>query len=378
MRILILLIFTFIISKTEAQSSVLNRADSLYQNGNFSKAIAAYQSLDKHREFYDRIAKAYVAIGNYDLAIENYKRSVEIDPKNALVLYDYAKLLSKIKQFEASVAVLNDLMNLDYRNPNYHYDLGLALERLKDSSAINRYLSTYRLDPTHQKAIYKLAKHYLQKGRHSITEKYINEGLITYENNVELISLKAQSYFSRKYYTKAQIWFEKLIYLGESSEFIHEKLSICYAQNYEYERAIEQKKKVLEYDPYNTNAILAIGNYYQQLNDFEKAEQYYKQVLLLRDVPIDYEYQQLGIVLNRQDKHKEAVAAFQKSLKENPENISSAFYIVTSKASYYSDIDAKIKLYEDFLKKYPSTNYRVLAAYSLKQLKEEKFLKEKE
>jgi tetratricopeptide (TPR) repeat protein len=95
-------------------------------------------------------------------------------------------------------------------------------------------------------------------------------------------------------------------------------------------------------------------------------------------VPLDYEYQKLGVVLNRLDKHQDAIAAFQKSLKENPENISSAFFIVSTKDKYYSDIDAKIKLYEDFKKKYPESPYVRFAELRIKELKEEEFLKEKE
>lgn len=38
-----LILFLLILFKTEAQTSVLNIADSLYANGNYSKAIAQYQ-----------------------------------------------------------------------------------------------------------------------------------------------------------------------------------------------------------------------------------------------------------------------------------------------------------------------------------------------
>lgn len=81
-------------------------------------------------------------------------------------------------------------MNIDYRNPNYHYEMGLAQNRLKDSTAINRFISAFQLDRTHQKAIYQIAKHYLKRGRFSLVDHYTEIGLENYENNVELISLK--------------------------------------------------------------------------------------------------------------------------------------------------------------------------------------------
>ncbi|OUR98336.1 hypothetical protein A9Q86_14910 [Flavobacteriales bacterium 33_180_T64] len=378
MRIFFILIALVIIIKVEAQSSVLSRADSLYINGNYSKAIATYKTYNDQAEVYNKIARAYVAIGNYDLALTNYEASIKANSDGALVKYEYARLLSKTKQFKKAATVFNDLVNVDYKNPNYHYELGLVLDKLKDSTAINRYRSAYDLDKTHQKAIYKIAKYFLKKRKHSLAEDYIDKGLENYKNNVELISLKAQSYYLQEYYTKAQVWFKKLIDLGESSEFIHEKLSLCYSQNYEFELAIEQRKLALKFNPYNANALFVIGTYYEKLKDYVNAEKYIKEALTFKDVALGYEYQKLGVVLNRQNKYRAAIEAFEKAVKEDPENISYVFYIISTKDKFYADIDVKIKLYEDFKEKYPQSVYTQFAVARLAELKADKFLKQKE
>ncbi|MCB0383634.1 MAG: tetratricopeptide repeat protein [Psychroserpens sp.] len=378
MRIIVTLLFAITMFKTEAQSSVLTIADSLYLNGNYSQAITAYKSYENQDEVFDKMAKSYLAIGNYDAALHYYKLNIEVHPEDALSKYEYAKLLSKTKQFEASIEVFNDLMNIDYRNPNYHYEMGLALEKINDSSAINRFRTAYDLDGTHQKAIFKIAKHFLIKRKHETSHRYIDKGLETYENNVELISLKAQNYYYQEYYNQAKIWFQKLIDLGESSEFIHEKLSSIHAELSEYEQAISQRQLVLNYNPYDSNALFLIGTYYERLNDFTNAENYIIQALKLKDVPLDYEYQKLGVVFNRQERYQEAIEAFKKSLKENPENVSSAFFIVSTKDRYYADIDSKIKVYQDFIENYSNSPFLSFAKRRLSELKEEKFIKEKE
>ena len=378
MRIIVTLLFAITMFKTEAQSSVLTIADSLYLNGNYSQAITAYKSYENQDEVFDKMAKSYLAIGNYDAALHYYKLNIEVHPEDALSKYEYAKLLSKTKQFEASIEVFNDLMNIDYRNPNYHYEMGLALEKINDSSAINRFRTAYDLDGTHQKAIFKIAKHFLIKRKHETSHRYIDKGLETYENNVELISLKAQNYYYQEYYNQAKIWFQKLIDLSESSEFIHEKLSSIHAELSEYEQAISQRQLVLNYNPYDSNALFLIGTYYERLNDFTNAENYIIQALKLKDVPLDYEYQKLGVVFNRQERYQEAIEAFKKSLKENPENVSSAFFIVSTKDRYYADIDSKIKVYQDFIENYSNSPFLSFAKRRLSELKEEKFIKEKE
>lgn len=378
MRIVFSLLFIMMFSKTEAQSSVLNKADSLYLNGNYSKAISAYQSYSNQDEVYDNIAKSYVAIGNYQEALQYYKLNIKSHPEDVLSKYEYAKLLYKTKQFEASIHVFEELMSIDSLNPNYHYEMGVALEKTNDSTAIQRFKSAYDLDQTHQKTIFKIAKHFLIKGKHNASHEYIDKGLATYTNNVKLISLKAQNYYYQDYYKDAKIWLKKLIDLGESSEFIHEKLSIIHADFYEYEEAITQRKLALKYNPNDSNALFVIGTYYERLKDYKNAETYMLQALKLKDIPLDFEYQKLGMVLNRQERFNEAIDAFKRSLKENPDNVSSAFFIVTTKDHFYADIDSKIKAYEDFIDLYSKSPFLDFAKQRLSELKNEKFLKEKE
>ncbi len=53
-----------------------DKADDFYANGNFAKAIEAYKAVDNLGEVYDKIAKAYIAIGNYGEGLGNYKKAL--------------------------------------------------------------------------------------------------------------------------------------------------------------------------------------------------------------------------------------------------------------------------------------------------------------
>lgn len=361
----------------EAQSSVLSFADSLYTHGNYSKAIEVYKSMDNEEAGYVKMARSYIALGNYDAALTNYEKAAEFNPEDALLKFEYAKFLTKQKKYKLASELFNDLIYLDYRNPNYHYEMGVVLEKLKDSTSYNRFYSAYNLDKTHQRAIFKLAKYHLIKRHHETSHRYIEKGLEFYANNVELVNLKAQNYYYQGYYRKAITWFEKLLELDESSEFIHEKLSICYVEYSEFEKAIKHRKKLLEFNSNDLTSMYMIGSYYEKLNDFENAELYISNYLDRKDVQLHNEYRLLGTIYNRQKNYEEAIKAFQKALKENPSDIFTEFYIVRTKDEYYADIDSKIKLYEDFLKKYQNdTPFRVMAQQRLKELRDEKFLKD--
>jgi len=375
MKVSFALVFCLIISVSNAQS-LIEKADKFYAFGNYTKAIETYKSVKNLDEVYDEIAKAYIAIGNYGEGLNNYKKAIEANPDNALLKYEYAKLLSRTKNYNDANTLFKTLIEADSLNPNYHYELGVVLEKQKDTLAINEFLKTFNLDLTHQKAIFKLAKHLIVKRKFKESHRYLDKGLESYANNVELISLKAQAYYYQDYFTHSVVWFKKLLDLGEASEFIHEKLSLSYAQNSDYEDAIYHRKQALRYNPYDANAMFVIGGYYERLSDFEMAEEFYNRSLALQDVSLSNEFQKLGRVLNRQKKYDQAIRAFQKSLKEDPSNIMSEFFIVRTKDEFYADIDTKIKLYENFMEKHKKNPYTRFAEARLKELKEEKFLEQ--
>ncbi|NRR90086.1 tetratricopeptide repeat protein [Winogradskyella undariae] len=351
-------------------------ADHLYVNGNFSKAIETYKSLKNLDVVYDDIAKAYIAIGNYDEALDYYDKAVTANEDNLLIKYEFAKLLARTKKYKEANLLFANLITSDILNPNYHYELGIVLEKQKDTAALEQFIKTFELDETHQKAIFKIAKHHLIKRNFIETHGYIDRGLESYKNNVKLISLKAQAYYHQEYYSQAVVWFQKLLDLGEKSEFIYEKLSLSFAQNSDYIEAINYRKKALKYSPNDANAMFVIAGYYEKLNNFEKAEEFMTKSLQLKDLPLSDEYQRLGTILNRQKKYEAAIKTFQKSLKEDPSNMVTEFYLLRTKDEYYADIDAKIRAYEKFVEKHKENPFVRFSESRLKELKQEKFLAE--
>ncbi|OZV69368.1 tetratricopeptide repeat protein [Winogradskyella aurantia] len=370
-----LTVFIFLIGITSASSqNQLQQADDLFALGNYSKAIENYKAIDNLETVYDKIAKAYIAIGNYGEGIAYYKKAIVANPEDDLLQYDYAKLLIRTKKYGAAKQLLHNLIVEDSLNPNFHYEMGLVLEKQKDTLALEAFKKVYTLDKTHQKAIFKVAKQHIIKRNFKEAHRLVDEGLGFYADNVELISLKAQAYYFQEYYTHAVVWFKKLIELGETSEFIHEKLSLSYAQNSDYEDAIYHRKEALKFNSFDANAIFVIGSYYERLSDFEKAESYYRNALEIKDVSLANEYQRLGIVLNRQKKYDEAIKAFQASIIEDPTDIMTEFYLIRTKDEYYADTDTKIMLYEKFKEKHKGGPLSAVADRRLQELKQEKFL----
>ncbi|TYB79081.1 tetratricopeptide repeat protein [Bizionia myxarmorum] len=370
----ILLVCILIFFKTEAQTSVLNVADSLFANGNFSEAIKTYKSYENVDAVSYKLAKSYVAIGNYDEALHYYQVRIKVFPNDVLLKYDYGQLLAKTKNYQTAKSVFNQLIAMDSLHPNYPYELGLVYEQLQDSLALKSFKRSFKLDNGHQKSIFKLAKRQLQIRNYDSVDYYVDIGLKAYENNVELISLKAQNSYWKKDFENASIWFEKLLVLGENSQFVHEKLSSCYSEMSEVHKAIDQQKLAIAKDPNNVENIYKLGLLYTRISDYKQAENYIKKAIEIVDVPLDIEYMKLGTIQNQQKKYAEAIQSFQRALYENPNNKYAAFYLVFTKDQYYKDVNTRIKLYEDFILKYPKNLFLYKAKSRLQELKQEKFM----
>lgn len=360
----------------QAQNSVLEKADSLVALGNYSKAIELYQTHNNPVAVNDKMARAFEAIGNYSDAVKYYEFAVNNNPDDAFLKYQLGKLLSRLKKYNQAKIVFTELINSDNQNPNYHYELGALLEKTNDSLSIPTFQKVYHLDNNHQKAIFKLARHHLIKRAHDSVSFYVEQGLKTYPENVELISLKAQNFYWKEYYTHAVVWFEKLISLGESSEGIHEKLSFCYAQNSDYDLAIEQLKLALKYNPKHSENIFRLGKLYQRNADYPNAEKHMALALSMMDTPLDAEYTDLASVYNHQKKYDQGISALNLAIKENPDNEYAHFILVYTKEAYYADTESKIKAYEQFVSKFPKGRFKFLAERRISELKKEQFLNE--
>ncbi|MGB1307456.1 MAG: tetratricopeptide repeat protein [Oceanihabitans sp.] len=367
------IILLFIFFKTEAQPSVLKFADSLYATGNFTKAIKAYNTYNEKTEVSIKIARAYQAIGNFGQALNYYKKSSTAHPNNTLILFEYAKLLYKTKNYQQALLYFNKLADVDKENPNLHYYTGLILEKRGDSTAQAAFKKAFNLDNTHQKSIYKIARYCLKKQKHDSVTHYVLIGLKSYPDNLDLISIQAQSYYWKKEYHLAIEWFQKLIKQKESTQFIHEKLGYCYLKTYQFNKAITQLLLALELDANNTETLFVLGQLYDRIQDFKNAEKYMNRAIELLNQPLDDMFTELAIVYNKQKEYPKAIATLKQAIKENPKNLQAHFYLLMTKDKYYKDLDMKLNAFQKFNKKFPNTIHTPTVKNRISELNLEKF-----
>lgn len=202
------LIVVFLVFKAEAQSSALAIADNLYNSGNYTAAINQYSKLGtEHASF--QIAKAYNAIGNFDKAIAQYENVIAKNPEFNLARFNLGKLYLKTKKPEKATVNFLKLTISDKKNPEYHYYLGRSYEDIKKhKQSTYWYKKAIALDSTHLRSIFRVGKYYVSRKEKDSVLKYVDKGLNFYENDVALISLKAQAFFNYQNYKESIPWFK--------------------------------------------------------------------------------------------------------------------------------------------------------------------------
>ena len=210
-----------LVAKAEAQTSALAISDSLYAVGEYEEAIEVMEGIsDNSERIHQSLAKYNWAAGNSARASEHYEKLLELNPKRLLTAIDYGKLLVKTGKLSKADSLFSSLTNKYPENANFYYQRALIKEKQQDSLAWALYMHTIALDKTHQGALYKIAREELKNRRYTMAEVFSKQGLEANPDNVSLLSILAQTYFSIKEYRKSIPLFEILLDLGQELPLI--------------------------------------------------------------------------------------------------------------------------------------------------------------
>ncbi|MDR5589259.1 tetratricopeptide repeat protein [Christiangramia sp. SM2212] len=376
MKIRFLIILVLGCSLTvSSQEETIKAADSLFSFGKRSEAIELLEKTEpKSEKVFLKLAKLQQANSQNEDALMNYKKVFEKNPDRILTTIDYGELLLETGKAVEADSLFSNLSEKYPDNPGFLYRIGLAKEKKKDSVAIKYFYKTLSKEITHQGALYKVAKNHLQNGKSYNAITYCNEGLAVRPNNVSLLSILGQSYSRSLQFEKSIEPYEKLIELGESSEFILEKLAKSYRVTGQDDKAIETYEKMLEINEYNSGVHSNLGALYFQKNEMEKAQDHFSKALMIKDQPVDREYLNLGLIQKDKEKFKEALQFFENAIKENPENERAILERAIAADAYFEDKEAVLNLYESYLEKFGENGRNDMlsvARYRVSELKSE-------
>ncbi|MCF4100225.1 tetratricopeptide repeat protein [Gillisia sp. M10.2A] len=342
-----------LVFKVGAQTPTLNIADSLYVVGNNEEAIKELEMLSpKSDAALLKLARSYKAIGNWEKALSSYETVLHKNPSRVLTAIDYGEVLIKMGELKAADSLFANLATRYPQNAGFEYQLGLIKEKEQDSTYLDHFRRTIKIDKYHQQALYKLAKYELSRREFTLSEELALQGLEKDPENASLLSILAQTYFNERSYIVAITPFEKLLELNQGSEFVHTKLGYCYYQAHWVEEAIGQYKVALTYEDRNSDTHYNLGKLYARTGDLEKSEMHLLMALLIKKQPVDNEYLSLALTYKLKEDYKKSLEYFDAALEENPDNERALYERAVAADNYFKDMQSVLKYYQAYLNKY--------------------------
>ncbi len=376
-RISILLLF--LVLKVGAQTPTFVIADSLYAVGNYSEAIQQLENRENKTDATQlRLAKFHEANGDFNSAKIYYKFVLQQHPEKLLTAISYGELLVKAGDLRSADSLFQNLAKRHPNNASFQYQLGTIKEKQADSTFQYYLRNTIKLDPTHQHALYKLAKHEFSRRNFPVAEKLSLQGLQVNPKNAPLLSILAQIYIKENSFVLAIPPLEKLLELKQGNEFVHSKLGFCYYHQNNFKAAIEQYKMALGYEDRNSDTHYHLGKLYAKLGDLKRSETHLLMALLIKKQPVDAEYFSLALTYKLQEDYKKALQYFNSALEENPDNERALYERAIAADNYYKDQTTILNHYKAYLNKYEADGEKsliYLAQTRMKDIRAELHLK---
>ncbi|MBU2527321.1 MAG: tetratricopeptide repeat protein [Bacteroidetes bacterium] len=347
-----LCLFAAFVSGEMVAQSTLHRADSLYENGQFSDAAKLYANISNERGQL-QLARSFQAIGLSNKARETYEKLWLYHPDFLLAGFELGKWYATSGKPDLAKNIFKTLISKDSLNPEYYYRLGL-LEKTTNSykSALENFLTAIRLDSLHLKSVYQTGVVYTMFKAYNAAAEQVDKGLAIDSTNLELTSIRAQIYFNNRDYTEAIDFYQKLLTNGQSDFFIYRDLAESYERVGNLEWALCYYEKAFALTDDDPEILFTMSKIYLNMEEPDFALKLVNQAIEERQYNFVREYMHKGEIFKQQKDYKSALEAYLEAHEELPEDPTVYFQVCILANFYYKDPQTKLNYFKAFLNKY--------------------------
>ncbi|CAD8172014.1 unnamed protein product [Paramecium pentaurelia] len=295
----------------------------------FYSAIKSFQkSIELNSNFVQsklELAKVYESLKQYKESILIYK---EIN--NQQSYQQLSILLSHLQLHDATIYILNKILEIDPKNIEALYNKGLSLSQLNQYVlALQCFDEIIRMQPRYIEAIF-------QKG---ITLKQINENekaqqqfskilSFTPENEV-IYLLQGHTHFHLQQYTDAISAYEKAIEINNSFNEAYFGLGFVHYTRKEYQLSIKIYKQYLQQFPKSKQFLLALANSFHKLGKNKSALKKLDEILV-QDQYSSEAINCKAIIYYDLKNFKQSFINFQKAIQQKPKQNELLKYVYNS------------------------------------------------
>lgn len=313
---------------------------------------------------YFRSGRIYEQFREYDRAADEYRKSLEINPRSTFSHYSLGTIYAEEEDWENARKEFETVARLDPENPIVHKDLGSLYFRMKDYAKAEReFMTTIRLDPGDAAAHNNLGSLYMMKRRPDLAESEFRAALrleTRDDNKLGIHFNLGRLYIAGKDYAKAKTEFMSAIAIDPDNTDAHHnlgnlynllkdmngaieefeavktidarnvdayiELGRIYAENNDTDLAIREFRGALEQDPENIYARIYLGRLYSDKEDYAGAKREFF-TILEQDADNVFAHINLGMLYTETEEYDDAIEEFKKVLMIDPKDARACFML---------------------------------------------------
>ena len=282
---------------------------------------------NKQKELIDKYllkGKFYLDNKEYEKALKNFNKVIEIDPNNKMAYNNKGYLYEELKNYKKALENFNKVIEID---PN-------AKETYNARGCINVYLKKYKEALEDYNREIKLNPDFI--------DVYYNRGRLYFTN------LKNND--------KALKDFNKVIQLDSNYKEVYNSRAILYTKLGKNKEALEDYNKGIELDPNCKVFYFNRGSLYIELNEYKKALEDFNKVIKI-DSNNKEAYCNRGYLYTELKQYKKALENFTKAIEINKDykrayNSRGIFYniLADNEVPSLKQLEYYTKAIEDFKK----------------------------
>ncbi len=240
---------------------------------------------------YHHRAAIYLNMGEYDKAILEYNKALELDPAHTPAYYDRGLAFAQRQQYAEALADFSQVLALNPRHADALYNRGLVYAR---QNAFAEALADY------------------------------DQALVLHPQDPLIFNSRGNVHYNTKDYARAIADYDQAIQHDATYADAYLNRGLAHAALEEYQRAIADYNQALALNPESAIAYNYRGQAYARLQQYARALEDYTQAITL-DPNYAVAYNNRGLCYVRLGNHTQAIAEYRLAVIANPQ-YATAYY----------------------------------------------------
>ena len=296
-----------------------DNAIKLLNDNNLKESIEQLEEILKiqsdHKKSLNLLADIFIKLNKPTESLKFINRVLKIDSSNKNTLEKKYKLLLYVGEESAAFDTLL-LLNTAHPSINTARELSNYYLKHDDEEKSDEVIQTFFESDKSYSELYKGIRH-VKAGRFKLAEESYKKVLEKDNNNIDALRLLGLLAFKNKNYSIAENLFIRAIKIDQHFHLLWDNLAKVYRIQNKLEKSKKAFRNLIKLDPYNLEALVALGTIYVKLADYDEGIKTYQKVLSLKNNNPRV-YLSMGHALKTVGRRKECEDAYHKAITLYP------------------------------------------------------------